>query len=238
LADERPVLASKFIVTGRKSEKKLMISFQKILVFIFLFVVPVFSWAQEAIISIEEDDVLPISSVRMDDVVEPPKENFTSSSKSDMWEQYESGELDEKAYVLLQDEYNATASKDPKTRAAWLKRQNVLKRAIAKKNQKKPSVMAKKEKPSGRDIASEKKKSLSKKGTSQKVVPKKSDTKKVLKKTVAKNKKNTTKASGQVQTTLPQKRLPASLPPKVIKPQQKPSGINSKILEDDFKPVN
>jgi len=97
--------------------------------------------AQEAIINLDEvadDDTLPISQTRYDDAVELPKNNFSSVGKQDMWEKFERGELDEKAFIKLQEQYQyaASQSKDP-----------VVKRKIASdlRDKKAEDLKAKKE---------------------------------------------------------------------------------------------
>jgi hypothetical protein len=188
-----------------------------------------FAFAQQAIIPVEvNDDVLPISSVRFDDAVEPPKENFTSTSHKDMWEQYEHGELDQQAFVMLQDEYNAMASKDPKTRDAWLKRQMAMQKMLAKKNAKndksKLAKNGKSTKDGKRDIASEKK-AVGKKSVGNKV-----DAKKPASKSAVKTPKTAKK-------TAEAKRMPASVSKKAVKPKAE-AKINPDALKDDFKQVN
>lgn len=71
--------------------------------------------AQQAIIELENDETLPIAPARFDDAVELPKDNFSSVGKQDMWEKFERGELDEKAFIKLQQDYQmaASQSKDP-----------------------------------------------------------------------------------------------------------------------------
>lgn len=93
-------------------------------------------FAQQAIIELE-DDVLPIAPTRFDDAVEPPKDNFSSVSKGDMWEKFERGELDEKAFVKLQEQYQmaASQSKDPVVKrkiAADLKEKKVAQARVKK----------------------------------------------------------------------------------------------------------
>ena len=73
-------------------------------------------FAQQAIIQLEnDDDVLPIASQRFDDAIELPKNNFSSVNKNDIWEKFERGELDQNAFIRLQEEYQSAASqsKDP-----------------------------------------------------------------------------------------------------------------------------
>lgn len=109
----------------------------RFLLFISVFFLSVVAQAQEAILELESDDVLPISSTRYDDAVVPPKNNFSSTNKNDMWEKFERGDLDEKAFVRLQEEYQELAnnSKDP-----------VVKRKLASERKEKVFVEAKKAK--------------------------------------------------------------------------------------------
>lgn len=102
-------------------------------------------YAQQAIINLESDDTLPIAATRFDDATELPKDNFSSESKNDAWERFERGELDQKAFIKLQEQYQAqvSTSKDP-----FVKRQN-KKREIAsiKKARKAAKKAAKKKAP-------------------------------------------------------------------------------------------
>ena len=176
------------------------------------------AFAQEAVIQMEKDDTLPIAPQRYDDAVEPPKENFTSTNHNDMWEKYENGELDQQAFVKLQDDYNRIASKDPRTRKNWQKNQKLL----ARKQPGKKTLVVKKDSPTTakvtRDVASVKKSGTKKTSNNKKAPSKKTAEKKSLT-------KNTSSKA----------RLPASLPKKspAKAPAKKPA-----VQEDDFKPVN
>lgn len=98
-----------------------------ILLFGFVSLLSLGLYAQQAIINLESDDTLPIAATRFDDAVELPKDNFSSETKNDAWERFERGELDQKAFIKLQEQYQAqvNTSKDP-----FVKRQN-KKREIA-----------------------------------------------------------------------------------------------------------
>lgn len=87
-----------------------------LIVFLFIFCLSSLVSAQQAIIQLEnDDDVLPIASQRYDDAIELPKNNFSSVGSNDIWEKFERGELDQNAFIKLQEEYQAAASqsKDP-----------------------------------------------------------------------------------------------------------------------------
>lgn len=105
------------------------------------------SYAQEAVIELESDDTLPIAHSRYDDAVVPPKNNFSSVNKNDMWEKFERGELDEKAFVRLQESYQAQAnnSKDPYVRRKVAIEQKKAKREkmIAQKKASKSKIAKK-----------------------------------------------------------------------------------------------
>lgn len=106
--------------------------------------------AQQAIIELENDDTLPIAPTRYDDAVELPKDNFSSVGRQDMWEKFERGELDEKAFIRLQEDYNmaASQSKDP-----------VVKRKIASDlREKKAEALKTKKEEAAAKLAEEKKK--------------------------------------------------------------------------------
>jgi hypothetical protein len=104
----------------------------RFLIYTIFFIVTLSSsnlFAQQAILAIEEDDALPIAPTRYDDAVEIPKNNFSSSDGKDKWEKYENGELDAKAYVELQEEYNAILSGKPEIqRKVASQRSKMLKR--------------------------------------------------------------------------------------------------------------
>ena len=83
--------------------------------FVFISLLSVSSFAQQAIIELESDDTLPIANQRYDDAMETPKDNFSSVNKNDILEKFERGELNQNAFIKLQEEYQAAASnsKDP-----------------------------------------------------------------------------------------------------------------------------
>lgn len=117
--------------------------------------------AQQSIIELEADDTLPIANTRFDDAVEPPKENFTSASKNDPWEKFERGELDQKAFIRLQEDYQkqASQSKDP-----YMKKKRHKKMIAAKKRRARALASQKAKAVKSRAPASTKaKKSLPKK---------------------------------------------------------------------------
>ncbi|MES2768813.1 MAG: hypothetical protein V4596_06665 [Bdellovibrionota bacterium] len=123
-----------------------------ILSFIFIFLSSLPTFAQQAILELGSslaDDTLPIAHTRYDEAVEPPKDNFSSVGKQDMWEKFERGELDEKAFIKLQEDYQMQAnnSKDP-----------IVKRKIASdmKEKKKEELVKKKEERAAK-LAEEKK---------------------------------------------------------------------------------
>lgn len=58
-----------------------------------------------------EDETLPIANSRFDETVEVPQDNFSSAAKNDMWEKFERGELNGKAYADLQKDYQAKTAK-------------------------------------------------------------------------------------------------------------------------------
>lgn len=117
--------------------------------FIFVFLLSLPTFAQQAIIELENDDTLPIAHTRYDDAVELPKDNFSSVGKQDMWEKFERGELDEKAFLKLQEDYQmqASNSKDP-----------IVKRKIASDmKEKKKEEFKKKKEEAALKLAEEKK---------------------------------------------------------------------------------
>ncbi len=123
-----------------------------ILSFIFIFLLSLPTFAQQAILELGSslaDDTLPIAHTRYDEAVEPPKDNFSSVGKQDMWEKFERGELDEKAFIKLQEDYQMQAnnSKDP-----------IVKRKIASDmKEKKKEELAKKKEEQALKLAEEKK---------------------------------------------------------------------------------
>ncbi len=115
--------------------------------------------AQQAIIQIEDDDTLPIANTRFDDAVEPPKQNFTSASKNDPWEKFERGELDQKAFIRLQEDYQRQArhSKDPymknkrkRMMAAQKRRAKMAASKKSKETQSRKPASVKKAKPTSK----------------------------------------------------------------------------------------
>lgn len=132
--------------------------YKNIALFILIGMLGITLHAQQAIIEIDNDDTLPIAPTRFDDTVEPPKDNFSSVSKNDLWEKFERGELDEKAYTRLQEQYQAQAdgSKDP-----YVQRKNQQRKIAsikkakleAKKKGKKKSNKAAKKTKSGKKVA-------------------------------------------------------------------------------------
>jgi hypothetical protein len=147
-----------------------------------------------------------------------------------MWEKFERGELDQDAYVRLQDDYNAQASKNPKTRVQWAKRQAAKQKLLAKKEaaQKGKTAIAK----NGKNIES--KTAVAK---NAKKGPTKREVASVKGKAQTKAQMKTVKAKAK-----PAPRKPSSVIPskKAAKPAaRKPSSASQKpVVEDDFKPVN
>lgn len=144
--------------------------YKNVVLFIFISILSSGLHAQQAIIELETDDTLPIAPTRFDDAVEPPKDNFSSINKNDSWEKFERGELDQKAFIKLQEQYQAQASnsKDPyiqkknkQREIASVRKAKRAARIKAKKeaaNRKKnPGKVATKAKPSKRMPASTKK---------------------------------------------------------------------------------
>lgn len=119
--------------------------------------------AQQAIIQLESDDTLPIANSRFDDAVEPPKENFTSANKNDPWEKFERGDLDQKAFIRLQEDYQKQAkqSRDP-----YIKRKRHRKMMAAKKRR--ARIMAAQKAKASKARAPASAKSKSKKHTKSK----------------------------------------------------------------------
>lgn len=127
-------------------------------------------YAQQAIIELETDDTLPIASTRFDDAVEPPKDNFSSVNKNDSWERFERGELDQKAFIKLQEEYQAQVShsKDPYVQKKHKQRQ------IASERRAKRAARIKAKREAKKGVKHQKKSSkkmVSSKGKTSKRVP-------------------------------------------------------------------